>query len=107
MKVRIVNGLEGPEHDPYGYKEIIVARHGHTAVAHFGLALWYTVDGLISDEAGFAKAVRLLPDEAEDAFIKWLASCRLCGNKHLYPVDDYPGETLYICRRCDGEGNVL
>jgi hypothetical protein len=47
-KIDIVNGREGPKHDPYSYEEITIERRGWRVTMHLGLAEWIefqTVEG--------------------------------------------------------------
>ncbi len=38
-------GSEGPQHDPYSYREYECERGGHTLVLHMGLGVWLKLDG--------------------------------------------------------------
>lgn len=127
--VTVRYGSEGPVHDPYGYQEIEVTRHGHRIVGHFGLACWVEYDGekIKEDEEGDkmhglhdypqlytdydTKAFRLFEKMTgfhPALWVRWerkleerkRSKCK-CGSRKFEFQSGYPGEHLQICAKCD------
>ena len=46
----LAQGSEGPRHDPYSYKEIVVSAVGRSVILHTGLVCWLKRDGVIAAE---------------------------------------------------------
>lgn len=105
----MTTGTEGPRHDPYSYIEYIVTRDGKTTMLHAGLGEYVTRDDgkVIHDTYGtgharsiFAELTGLTTTQFERAYDRIRSRCS-CGNRHLDATRGYPGETLYVCRRCN------
>jgi|KBSSwiStaDraftv2_1062776.scaffolds.fasta_scaffold227411_4 DNA-directed RNA polymerase subunit RPC12/RpoP len=114
-RINVVEGSEGPRCDPYGYHEITVERRGLRVTGHFGLATWVKVvldtgetmpatvakNDLAECNKWFAVYAGMTPEQAYTYNLRKQWRCRHCGNKRLTPHRGYPGETIYVCERCD------
>jgi hypothetical protein len=105
--INIETGTEGPEHDPYGWREITVTReNGVVVTIHEGLGTWLDIDGRRVSEVHddleeiFEKFAGITPQVAERAYEKYTTMCRKCGSREQEAQSGYPGETLWICADC-------
>lgn len=105
--ISIVNGTEGPTHDPYSYTEISVKRKGFPEITlHFGLAVWMAY--------GKTRVPTEIPENMlwkmlevhlgctwasfQRALRKLHSKCRVCGSLPCQEVAGYPGETFLLCK---------
>jgi len=121
--VDIKTGSEGPAHDPYSYTQIRVeTKHvredGYALVQdvelHEGLVeecrvrqyidrrcvSFFTVEGSKDGRIVFEAMTGLTPEMAERCRLRLDTRCR-CGSRQVRAENGYPGETLYVCARCD------
>lgn len=103
--IQIQTGSEGPRHDPYGYTETTVTRSGGDVVTlHEGLGEWVEVNGKRFDQSCyeiFEHVAGITPRIAERVYDRRRSTCQNCGSRDLGAKRGYPGETFYICMRCD------
>lgn len=104
------SGAEGPKHDPYHYEELsIYGRNGITTV-HLGLAYWVSSNGVrITDgehniqlNTVFRQLTGIEIDVAMRLYrtLPYRKHSKKCGGRTFNNVSGYPGETLYICGKC-------
>lgn len=107
-------GAEGPRHDPYGYTEIEYVHGGDKTVWHEGLGCWVEHNGIRTGPAGFDESVLAAEFKACTGYTPWELErflmrarerCRYCGGRDFCSVAGFPGETLYVCTRCDKIGH--
>lgn len=111
--ITVVTGREGPSHNPYQYMEITLDRLGKSTTIHRGLTEWVK-SGSITAESKDAADFLMLTGYSPDELLDWVKRARnrphSCGNRFLYTVQGYPGESLLICHKCgeivDSEVNL-
>ena len=115
LAVKIKTGSEGPRHDPYHYREMIVRHNGNTTIIHEGLMVWLRhndadiprpstkSDREESDwyRKAFIKLVGFTPEQIERIHRRLRARCSHCGGKRFINVPGFPGETLVVCESCN------
>jgi len=112
--VDIRTGTEGPRHDPYGYEELTVtSERCGTVTLHEGLGCWLRVNGACANEGDHDRCVALFEHvcgitakAARRAYERLRNRCQNCGCTDQRALSGYPGETLYLCVRCDAVVHV-
>lgn len=107
-------GIEGPKYDPYMYEEYIVHRNGKEIILHLGLQEWIEINGerqevvmknldeyLINPIEIFEEVTGLTLDKFKKYYDKIQNTCKNCGCNKTYAISGFPGEIIYLCRRCD------
>lgn len=112
-RIQVKHGTEGPHHDPYGYQEVIVYRHGHEYTVHAGLDVWIEVDGIKQEmvledyDDGGSSRFAALTGAPPALWLRWHDDGRMrceCGGKKL--KEDKDG--YIVCTRCnDTPGYIL
>ncbi|KKW10409.1 MAG: hypothetical protein UY48_C0038G0009 [Candidatus Gottesmanbacteria bacterium GW2011_GWB1_49_7] len=111
------HGTEGSRHDPYGYEELSFETRRRSDQpwesmrAHVGLAEFFFFRGRRFDRSSldsewFWKSFETIVGVTLDLLVQLHYTrrfvCLTCGtSKFVDSVDGYPGETLFICGRCD------
>lgn len=107
--IAITFSTEGPKHDPYHVSEVLVERsNGDTVLFHRGLGDWIEVNGERDDdhnyrhcEEVFERVAGVSVNNAERAYERMQYTCKKCGGSELRTCAGFPGETFYMCCRCD------
>lgn len=106
-KLMYDTGTEGPQFDPYSYKELTVRQNGQNITLHLGLCVYVKDNNKIlahEEEAEniFEQLTGFTPDLFEKSYDKIKYTCNKCGNRRFFePVSGHPGETLLLCCNCN------
>lgn len=118
MKVyrRVINektGVEGPQHDPYGYREMSITTNEDTFIYHEGLANFIKHNGIVYAREGdftiselyklFEQLTGITPSKLGKLVdkINHPTKCPRCHSRKIEWVDGYPGETIQFCLQCN------
>jgi hypothetical protein len=104
--LRIHTGREGPHHDPYSFTETTVKRNGNEITLHEGLGDWLSWNRLNHSKnndarENFIKMTGFTPEKIRSFVEKANSTCKKCGCRHSHGVPGYPGETIYVCDKCE------
>lgn len=112
-KLFLQHGEEGPKYDPYSYMEMTVHRKGKEVTLHSGFFYWVEINGqrvnekhdnqgntIVDPEVIFEKETGLTAQTFMKYYDKIQNTCK-CGNRDTYASSGFPGETLYLCTKCN------
>jgi hypothetical protein len=110
--VTLVNGSEGPRHDPYGYTELTVNKRGIEYELHSGLACWLKVAGVRMTVQDHVEADNLFEHLTGHHPADWIgfveaaqrhrrSRCPKCGCRQTVERHGYPGEQFTCCAKCN------
>jgi hypothetical protein len=102
-------GSEGPRHDPYHYEEVTIHGRAGEVTAHFGLGSWIRHNGErrmgpdVYVDVEFMKLTGIHPDVAFRLYrtLPYRRHARVCCGRSFSAQPGYPGETLYVCDKCE------
>lgn len=110
--IAMFTGTEGPRHDPYGFETRVVSRGDSVIILHEGLDQYLqTITpgmGVVELRAdypalrqAFAEISGMTVQTFDRAIDRLRTQCRTCGCRRPHPVKGMPGETLWLCSRCE------
>lgn len=114
LRIRVLTGSEGPEHDPYSYEEFHITTPKGTTILHFGLGTWATHNKAQVKILGCtdSEGVKFLREDflreitgytlpqIERIARKRAERCRCCSGRIFEDVPGYPGEHFRMCSYC-------
>ena len=112
-KIKIENGTEGPRQDPYSYTKYHVFTTYENGkeidlTIHEGLQEYVQINAMYAERNTNELLLETFGVSKKD-FIKAILkiqyikenTCKHCGNTSTYSESGYPGETLYLCTKCN------
>ena len=114
MKTTILTGVEGPKTDPYGFTEYIVYLDDVKFTLHLGLDSFikrdddrilgigdFHLSSSVSLTDIFEKFLNVNIEQIRKDYDVDFSKCKKCGSEEIRMVNGFPGETIFICDKCE------